>query len=66
VDALTVMNTEKMVASWQPYTPGAVITDDNTNTSVEIRALRTHPNGLGCSAENIYEWTFDKKVQNQI
>jgi hypothetical protein len=50
---------------WQPYTPGAVITDDNTNTSVEIRALREHPDGLGCSAENIYEWTFDKKVQNK-
>jgi parallel beta-helix repeat protein len=52
-------------SAWQSYTPGEAINDDNTNTSVEIRALREHPNGLGCFAETTYSWTFDKKVQNQ-
>jgi parallel beta-helix repeat protein len=51
--------------AWQSYTPGNLIADNNTNTSVDIRALREHPNGLGCFAETTYSWTFDKKVQNQ-
>ncbi|WP_372947734.1 right-handed parallel beta-helix repeat-containing protein, partial [Mariniphaga sp.] len=50
---------------WLEYTPGDVIPDDNTNLSVDIRAVRSNPAGLGCFAENIYEWTYDTKVQNQ-
>lgn len=50
--------------AWQAYTLGNSINDNNTNLSVDIRALRQHPDGLGCFAENIYSWTYDTKVQN--
>jgi len=51
--------------SWLAYTLGTnIATTSYMMPSVKIKALRSHPDGLGCLAETIYTWAVNSRVHD--